>query len=253
MANEFQMGSPYGNMDFNSLLAALSMGMPRPPETVPNGMQDYFGMPGGAQGPETIPNPYTGMIGGRPGPETIPVIDPNTGPGPEQVPPPPPLPYIDPNTGPGPETQPPPNVGHPGGGGPGPVHPPIVPPVPPPNPPPGGGGGMPVPGWLNTGGSMKSMLDAGLLASHKALPGLLERDPQPGRLGSSPFYGDMPWGMSPFDLRELMRRQAFWANAGVGFGNAGFPPKPPPTPVPNPNPIPGVNPPPKPPPNEQGF
>ena len=213
--------------DYQALLAALNaqaMGA-----AAPQGM-GYFGM-GGM--PPTIPQPNQGLLGGPQAPVDAPgIIPPNpTPPGPspariintssEGVNPHPGNVYIDPNQGPPQNIPPPSSNSVPIGGtvneglnkppgnvvidpntGPGPVN------APPPTPPPPPGGGGP-PSWLNSGGSLGSMMDAGLLASKQSLPGLLGRNSVPGQYGSSPFYGNIPWGMSPFDIGTLMRQQGY--------------------------------------------
>ena len=99
------------------------------------------------------------------------------------------------------------------------VKPPITR-IPPPEtiPGPGGGGGGtggPYPGstvaggggWLDNPGGIGGILQGGLDASHKALPGLLNQPVTPGLNGASPYYGGAPWGMDPLDLRTLIMSQ----------------------------------------------
>lgn len=57
--------------------------------------------------------------------------------------------------------------------------------------------------WMR--GSLADMIKGGLLASHNAIPGLLNRPSTPGINGGSPFYGALPWGMAPADTRLLQQ------------------------------------------------
>lgn len=169
---------------------------PQPtPAPVPiGGITDEGGKPAGTY---IDPSQFGGGGDGvGPGPQVLP---------PAPAPPPPPSPPVPP--APVPVTPGPNEGGNPagtyidpnqfgggGGVGPGPQQ----------LPPPGGLGGTP--GWLQKG-SLGEMVNAGLLNSSAQLPGLLNRTPIPGQFGASPFYGNIPWGMSAFDINKLMDAQ----------------------------------------------
>lgn len=67
----------------------------------------------------------------------------------------------------------------------------------------GQGGGMFSPQPTDYGqGSLRDMWQRGLLASQQNLPGLLN---QQG--GNPQFFGSLPWGMNPGDIRSVMNDQ----------------------------------------------
>lgn len=62
--------------------------------------------------------------------------------------------------------------------------------------------------WMNGGDqSLGGLLSGAQQASSAALPGLLNQPTQKGLLGGSDFYGSIPWGMSPQDIRSIMQSQ----------------------------------------------